>query len=132
MSRRQALDLLRSWYQSSPRAASPADADGAAAALAPAGPEAGGAGASVGSPEEEAAWQDDAAFMEWVQGGGGAARVAMELRLLRTRAAARQVQQLAGTAEGTEGLVAGLREAVRSNPSLVLQLRSLVAHNSKP
>lgn len=94
--------------------------------LAPAGPDAGPGAAS--SAAAEAQWADDGAFMEWVEGGGGAARLAMELRLLRTRAAARQVAQLAGTAEGTEGLVAGLREAVRSNPSLVLQLRSLVAH----
>lgn len=121
VSRRQATALLRSWYLSSPHD-SPADgyAERDALAPAPTGPEA----------EAEADWQDDAAFMEWVQGGGGASRVALELRLLRTRAAARQVTELAGTAEGTEGLVAGLREAVRSNPSLVLQLRSLVAPRS--
>ena len=65
-----------------------------------------------------------------LQGAGGAARIGMELRLLRTRAAAQLVTELSGTAEGTDGLVAGLREAVRANPSLVLQLRSLVApHN---
>lgn len=124
-SRHQALRLLRSWYLSSSDSAASALADGSsedlASALAPAGPEA-------SSPAEAAAaWQDDGAFLDWVQGGGGAARIAMELRLLRTRAASRLVAQLAGTAEGTEGLVAGLREAVRSNPSLVLQLRSLVA-----
>jgi hypothetical protein len=51
----------------------------------------------------------------------------LELRQLRMRAAARAVEELAGTAEGTEGLVAGLRQALQANPSLLLQLRSLVA-----
>ncbi|KAL4426359.1 hypothetical protein ABPG77_004653 [Micractinium sp. CCAP 211/92] len=152
ISRQQALGLLRSWYLSSPHP-SPSAASGedggallgldsaaagsaglrgtvaaaAAANGAPAGPEQAAGAAAAAAAEQEGAWADDAAFMEWVQGAGGAARVAMELRLLRTRAAARAVGELAATAEGTEGLVAGLREAVRSNPSLVLQLRSLVA-----
>lgn len=125
VSRHQALRMLRSWYLSTSDSTACALADssseGLASALAPAGPQAGTAA------EEQAVWQDDGAFLEWVQGGSGAARIAMELRLLRTRAASRLVAQLAGTAEGTEGLVAGLREAVRSNPSLTLQLRSLVA-----
>ncbi|PRW58200.1 acetyl- carboxylase 1-like isoform A [Chlorella sorokiniana] len=125
ISRHQALRLLRSWYASTSDSTACALADssgeGLASALAPAGPEGGSAA------EAQAAWQDDGAFLDWVQGGGGAARIAMELRLLRTHAASRLVAQLAGTAEGTEGLVAGLREAVRSNPSLTLQLRSLVA-----
>ncbi|EFN59405.1 hypothetical protein CHLNCDRAFT_56737 [Chlorella variabilis] len=137
VSRQQALALLRGWYQStshgtpdSPARRTPgasADGNGAGAAdgveLAAIAPAAnGGAGAAA-----ERAWQDDGAFMAWAQGAGGAARIAMELRHLRTRAAARLVSELAGTAEGTEGLVAGLREAVQSNSSLVLQLRSLVA-----
>lgn len=152
ISRQQALGLLRSWYLSSPHP-SPSAASGedggallgldsaaagsaglrgtvaaaAAAHGAPAGPEQAAGAAAAAAAEQEGAWADDAAFMEWVQGAGGAARVAMELRLLRTRAAARAVGELAATAEGTEGLVAGLREAVWSNPSLVLQLRSLVA-----
>lgn len=140
ISRQQALGLLRSWYLSTPHPGSPAAgedgsallglgsaAGGAAVASAPAGQVQASGAAEAAAAEQEVAWADDAAFMEWVQGAGGAARVAMELRLLRTRAAARAVGELAATAEGTEGLVAGLREAVRSNPSLVLQLRSLVA-----
>lgn len=125
VSRHQALRLLRSWYLSTSDSTACALADSSgdslASALAPAGLE------DSSATEAQAAWQDDGAFLNWVQGGGGAARIAMELRLLRTRAASRLVAQLAGTAEGTEGLVAGLREAVRSNPSLTLQLRSLVA-----
>ena len=120
VSRRQALGLLRSWYLST-------RAGGAATGaldLAPAGPP---GGATAPGDAEAAAWADDDAFMEWAEGGGGAARVALELRMLRTRAAGRLVAQLAGTAEGTEGLVAGLHEALTSNPSLLLQLRSLVA-----
>jgi hypothetical protein len=117
ISRRQALALLRSWFLSSPhRSEAASDAAGSNALAA------GAEGAA-----EERQWQDDAAFMEWAQGASGAGRVALELRVLRTGAAARLVAELSGTAEGTEGLVAGLREAVRANPSLVLQLRSLVA-----
>lgn len=44
---------------------------------------------------------------------------------LRTGAAARAVQELSSTAEGTEGLVRGLQAAVKDNPSLLLYLRSL-------
>jgi hypothetical protein len=117
ISRRQALALLRSWFFSSPHRSEAASDAGSGSALA-----AGAEGAA-----EERQWQDDAAFMEWAQGASGAGRVALELRVLRTGAAARLVAELSGTAEGTEGLVAGLREAVRANPSLVLQLRSLVA-----
>lgn len=47
---------------------------------------------------------------------------------LRTGAAARAVQELSSTAEGTEGLVRGLQAALKENPSLALQLRSLLKH----
>jgi acetyl-CoA carboxylase/biotin carboxylase 1 len=139
--RRQALELLRDWYLStavdpptSPaRGAAPTAA--AAAASSSCAPAAATDGvqlactlaAGSGAAAAERAWQDDGAFMAWAQGAGGAARIALELRQLRTGAAAALVAELAGTGEGTEGLVAGLRQAVQSNPSLVLQLRSLVA-----
>ncbi|KAL4859471.1 Acetyl-CoA carboxylase 1 [Chlorella vulgaris] len=139
--RRQALELLRGWYLStsidlptSPaRGAAPTAA--AAAASSSCAPAAATDGvqlactlaAGSGGAAAERAWQDDGAFMAWAQGAGGAARIALELRQLRTGAAAALVAELAGTGEGTEGLVAGLRQAVQSNPSLVLQLRSLVA-----
>ena len=45
---------------------------------------------------------------------------------LRSRAAARLVGELAVSAEGTEGLVKGLGAALADNPSLALQLRSLL------
>jgi hypothetical protein len=134
VSRRQALALLRGWYLSaphdpppvsSPRTASPANcasSDGRIDGVELATPAGSDAAAAA-----ERAWQDDAAFMAWAQGSGGGARVALELRQLRMRAAARAVEELAGTAEGTEGLVAGLRQALQANPSLLLQLRSLVA-----
>lgn len=48
------------------------------------------------------------------------------LQALRTGAAARVVQELASSAEGTEGLVRGLQAALKDNPSLMLYLRSLV------
>jgi acetyl-CoA carboxylase/biotin carboxylase 1 len=76
--------------------------------------------------EKEMAWENDGAFMSWVESASGAARIAIELKALKQRAATAVVTELAATAEGTNGLIRGLAEAVRSNPSLVLQLRSLV------
>ncbi|KAL4525084.1 hypothetical protein Ndes2526A_g07171 [Nannochloris sp. 'desiccata'] len=76
--------------------------------------------------EKEMAWESDGAFMSWVESASGAARIAIELKALKQRAASAVVAELAATAEGTDGLIRGLAEAVRSNPSLVLQLRSLV------
>lgn len=76
--------------------------------------------------EKEMAWESDGAFMSWVESASGAARIAIELKALKQRAATAVVTELAATAEGTDGLIRGLAEAVRSNPSLVLQLRSLV------
>ena len=53
-------------------------------------------------------------------------RAAFLLQALRTGAASRAVLELSSTAEGTEGLVRGLQAALKENPSLLLQLRSLV------
>jgi len=75
--------------------------------------------------EDAAGWNDDACFMSWAEGASGAARIAVELKALRTAAASRTVVELSRTSEGTEGLVRGLQEAVAGNPSLMLQLRSL-------
>ncbi len=66
------------------------------------------------------------AFLEWAEGSSGAARIAMELKALRSAAAARKVADLAGTAEGKEGLVRGLAEALKHDPSLRLQLGALL------
>ena len=66
------------------------------------------------------------AFLEWAEGSSGAARIAMELKALRAAAAARKVADLAGTAEGKEGLVRGLAEALQHDPSLRLQLGALL------
>lgn len=138
--REHALSLLRSWYLSTPHTAGSGSSSEAemgtsllgltgkagTAALAPppAGPQDAEQQATAAA---DSLWADDASFLEWVESAGGAARCATELRQLRTGAAARLVAELSSTAEGTEGLVAGLREAVKANPSLVLQLRSLVA-----
>lgn len=74
---------------------------------------------------QDARWNDDAAFMDWAESSSGASRIAVELKSLRTVKAARAVMELAVTAEGTEGLVRGLQEAMVDNPSLLLHLRSL-------
>ena len=66
------------------------------------------------------------AFLEWAEGSSGAARIAMELKALRSTAAARKVADLAATAEGKEGLVRGLAEALKHDPSLRLQLGALL------
>lgn len=66
------------------------------------------------------------AFLEWVEGNAGAARIAMELKALRSAASAAAVQGLVETAEGKEGLVRGLQEALCHDPSLRLQLGALL------
>lgn len=115
ITRDEAVGLLRSWFLSSPRVAREAVAACRDIELA------------VGKGlEHESRWTDDGAFMAWMESATGAARIAMELKGLRQRAAARAVAQLVATTEGTDGLVRGLAEAVKLNPSLVLQLRSLV------
>lgn len=45
---------------------------------------------------------------------------------LRTGVAMRSVEELCQTPEGTLGLVRGLDDAIKSNPALLLQLRSLL------
>ena len=65
-------------------------------------------------------------FLDWAEGATGAARIAMELKALRSAAASRKVAELAGTAEGKEGLVRGLAEALQHDPSLRLQLGALL------
>ena len=71
-------------------------------------------------------WRRCRAFLEWAEGSSGASRIAMELKALRSAAAARKVADLAGTAEGKEGLVRGLAEALKHDPSLRLQLGALL------
>eukprot|EP00889_Picochlorum_renovo_P007752 jgi/Picre1/34782/NNA_002248.t1 len=76
--------------------------------------------------EQEALWQDDAAFMDWVDGPSGAARISLELRHVRQQSATKLVKALSSTSEGTQGLMQGLEEAMETNHSLLLQLRNLV------
>lgn len=64
--------------------------------------------------------------MDWSEAEAGASRVALELKSLRVNVAMRSVDRLCQTPEGTAGLVKGLDEAIKSNPSLLLCLRSLV------
>jgi hypothetical protein len=126
VARAEALALLRSWFLASPQpGGSNAPATHTGVILAA---ENSPLAAINGSAENagSALWQNDAAFMRWAEGAGGAARLAMELKALRTRAAARAVQELCSSTEGTDGLVKGLQEALQDNPSLLLQLRSLL------
>ena len=130
MGRAQAVELLRSWFASSPRAplAHPSGQQPPVVLgqQSPGDPTPEEGEAASPAQRAERAWQDDAAFLQWVEGGSGAARVALELKALRGAAAARVVAELSSTAEGTEGLVRGLQAAVGANPALLLQLRSLL------
>jgi len=122
VTREETVRMLRSWFATSQV---PRPADGAKNRIAAmVGVEL--ACTQPGVSEAERLWQDDTAFMAWVESSSGAARIALELKLLRQRTAARAVRELSCTAEGTDGLVKGLEEAVKANPSLVLQLRSLL------
>ena len=116
LTKSDAIELLKSWFASSFTTTT------------------GGGGGSGGgrtaitntNANAEEIWSNDALFMAWIESASGAARIAMELKGLRQRASMATVAMLATTAEGTEGLIKGLAEVVKSNPSLVLQLRSLV------
>lgn len=112
----EAVLMLRSWFASSQVAGHGSSTNGGSGRVA--GVELAGDHGSL--------WQDDKAFMGWVESASGAARIAMELKSLRQKAAARAVRELTATAEGTDGLVKGLEQAVKANPSLMLQLRSLI------
>ncbi|KAK2079983.1 hypothetical protein QBZ16_002378 [Prototheca wickerhamii] len=117
-----ALAMLRSWFLSSPPTGGAPGAPGALGALLKesvvAPPDAGEAPLAL--------WQDDLAFLDWSEAEAGASRVALELKTLRVNVAMRSVDRLCQTPEGTAGLVKGLDEAIKSNPSLLLCLRSLV------
>ena len=120
VSREEARDLLRSWFLSSPMPAGTVKNcchSGADFELSN----------ELTSDLDSKLWHDDAAFMSWAESSSGAARIAMELKILRQNAAAATVRELSATAEGTDGLVRGLYDALEANPSLLLQLRSLVS-----
>ncbi|KAL6777494.1 BCC3 [Auxenochlorella protothecoides x Auxenochlorella symbiontica] len=112
----EALARLRSWFLSSPLPA--ADALGEAASR--------GTVLARAVDDAEALWRDDARFLAWAEAEAGASRIAMELKALRTGVAMRSVEELCQTPEGTLGLVRGLDDAIKSNPALLLQLRSLL------
>ena len=130
--RKDAVQLVRSWFASSmvvpaTAAAAAANGNGSGVQLAPVDASSSSA-SSTSSTGQNELWQNDAAFMSWIESASGAARIAMELKGLRQRTATAAVAELVTTAEGVEGLIKGLGEAVKANPSLVLQLRSLVNH----
>ena len=80
--RREALALLRSWYLGSLLPQQPGlSPKRSSLVVSPRSHH--GAGGAGGGEEEEAArlWRDDAAFLGWVEGASGAARIAMELKV---------------------------------------------------
>lgn len=119
ISRTEARAMLRSWFLSSPLPSVRKSNDSHRLV---------GVQLSIEevSDENVALWNDDDVFMAWAESASGAARIAMELKILRQSAAADMVKELSATAEGTDGLVRGLHSALDANPSLLLQLRSLV------
>lgn len=70
--------------------------------------------------------QADRDFLAWADSAAGRARVASELRGLRSAAAARVVADMLATQEGKEGLLAGLADAVNADGALAQQLRGLL------
>ena len=85
---------------------------------------------NMSDEDKDKTWQDDAAFMSWVESPNGAARISVELKSLRQRSAAITVGRLSSTSEGIDGLIRGLDDAIDRNPSLLLQLRSLINQRS--
>ena len=111
--------MIRSWFLSSPRKEDMNDQAMASILLNT-------TDSKFSEAEATAIWEnEDAEFLQWVEGPTGAARISLELRSLRQRSASDLVAALTSTTEGTEGLVQGLQAAIESNPSLRLRLKNL-------
>ncbi|CAL8465873.1 g5409 [Coccomyxa elongata] len=114
------MSLLRSWYLGMPHLKGVA---------APAGLAVGVVLDLTRSAADEGvarAWADDAAFLAWAEGTGGASMIAAELKALRAAAASRAVQSLTRSVEGRDGLLAALERAVKDDAPLRLQLELLL------
>jgi len=68
----------------------------------------------------------DRAFLAWAESPAGRAQIAMELKALRSSAAARLVRDMLVTAEGKEGLLKGLQQALAGDSALPTQLRAML------
>jgi acetyl-CoA carboxylase/biotin carboxylase 1 len=111
--------LIKQWYLSSPRKEDASDQSMASILLD-------NSDSRFSQEEANAIWEgEDAEFLQWVEGPTGAARISLELRSIRHKAASSLVADLTSTTEGTEGLIQGLQEAIASNPSLRLRLKNL-------
>lgn len=71
-------------------------------------------------------WASDAEFLDWARSAAGAHRIATELKTLRAAAATRSIAGISATQEGKEGLLRGLAAAIKSDPTLAIQLRALL------
>lgn len=147
-SRHAAIGMVAAWHAMSGALShlGTAGADGAAAAAFPAAPAglwgeqapaaAAAAPSANGGPraalESMAATQMEAdrAFLAWAESPAGRAQIAMELKSLRSHAASRLVVDMLGTAEGKEGLLKGLQQALTGDTALATQLRSLLQRPS--
>jgi len=114
---RHAAEMLRSWFLSS----QPRQIKGDSIPEVELAEDATSAGETDGRR-----WGRDAEFMEWAESAAGAQRIAVELKALRAAAAERSISDISSTQEGKEGLLRGLMAAMRSDPSLAIQLRALL------
>jgi len=74
----------------------------------------------------EAMLESDKALLAWAESPGGKAQIAVELKALRSQAAARLVRDMLATGEGKEGLIKGLQAVLATDSTLTTQLRALV------
>ena len=115
----EAKAMVKDWFLSSPRKGDMNDQAMASILLDT-------TGSCMSEEEARTTWENnDAEFLQWVEGPTGASRISLELRSIRHRAATDLVTALTSTTEGTEGLIQGLQEAIESNPSLRLRLKNL-------
>jgi len=115
-----AADLLRSWFLNSLSRSREAVPQSPEADLAvPLG---------LGKAQELnfLRWASDAEFLGWARSAAGAQRIATELKALRAAAATRAIAGISATQEGKEGLLRGLEAAIKSDPTLAIQLRALL------
>lgn len=93
-------------------------------------PSATGAGAPPLEGMAVSQMEADRAFLAWAESPAGRAQIAMELKALRSLSASRLVVDMLGTAEGKEGLLKGLQQALATDTALATQLRSLLQRPS--
>jgi hypothetical protein len=121
ISGKEAAALLRSWFLTSL-----ARGHREVVAQAPEADLAMPMGLTKSEQQDFLRWASDAQFLDWALSASGAQRIATELKTLRAAAATRAIAGISSTQEGKEGLLRGISAAIKTDPTLAIQLRALL------